>query len=232
MKKTRIAALGDSITKGVIFSENNKYSLIENCFTEIISNKLDIHLDNYGKFGCTIGFVDNVVQRHKDIIATSDYTFIEYGGNDCDFDWIKIANSPMEEHTPKTTLESFMAQFRNIIGKIKELGTKPVIISLPPIISDTYFSFFSKSMSEQQKSNVVKWLGGDIGLISRWHESYNRALFKIAGQTGIEIIDVTTPFDTYHGHLKSLYCQDGIHPNAAGHKIIAETIIQSYSSYR
>lgn len=98
MKKIRIAALGDSLTKGVILTDQNRYSIADCSFMDIISNELDTSVCNYGKFGCTVSFGNNVIDRHKDEITNSDYTFIEYGGNDCDFDWMKIADSPNEEH--------------------------------------------------------------------------------------------------------------------------------------
>lgn len=228
MKKTRIAALGDSLTKGVILTEQNRYSVTDCSFMDIISNELDLFVENYGKFGCTVSFGNNVIDRHAAEITASDYTFIEYGGNDCDFDWMKIADSPDTDHKAKTVLKSFREELVSLITRIRALGSTPVIISLPPIISDTYFSFFSRLMTEDQKNNIVNWLGGDIGIIARWHESYNRALFQVAGQTQTQIIDITTPFDTYRGDLRSLYCRDGIHPNTTGHKLIAETIINSY----
>lgn len=228
MKKTRVAALGDSLTKGVILTERNRYSVTDRSFMDIISNELDLSVENYGKFGCTVSFGNNVIDRHAAEIMKSDYTFLEYGGNDCDFDWMKIADSPHGEHEAKTALKSFKEEFESLVTRIRALGSTPVIISLPPIISDTYFSFISRFMTEEQKNNVVKWLGGDVGIISRWHESYNRALFQVASRTQTQIIDITTPFDTYRGSLNSLYCQDGIHPNTAGHKLIAESIINSY----
>ena len=228
MKTTRIAALGDSITKGVVLNEQNRYSAADQCFLDIISNELDLRIDNYGKFGCTVGYGNSVIERHTADIADSDYTFIEYGGNDCDFDWMKIAQNPHGEHKARTPLEEFTEELSSLVAKIRELGSVPVLISLPPILSDTYFSFFSRSMSDEQKNNIKEWLGGDIGIISRWHESYNRALFQVANQTRTQIIDITTPFDTFRGDLTSLYCADGIHPNARGHKLIAHSIINMY----
>ena len=228
MKTTRIAALGDSITKGVVLNEQNRYSAADQCFLDIISNELDLRIDNYGKFGCTVGYGNSVIERHTADIADSDYTFIEYGGNDCDFDWMKIAQDPHGEHKARTPLEDFTEEMISLVAKIKDLGSVPVLITLPPILSDTYFSFFSRSMSDEQKNNIKEWLGGEIGIISRWHESYNRALFQVANQTRTQIIDITTPFDTFRGDLTSLYCADGIHPNARGHKLIAHSIINMY----
>lgn len=226
---TKVTALGDSLTKGVVLNEgNNRYSLIDHSYIEIISRELDLRVNNYGKFGSTIQMGDTMVSRHSQEIADSDYTFIEYGGNDCDFDWLKIADSPSEDYLPNTTLDDFKKYFLRLINKVRELGSKPVILSLPPILSDSYFSFFSRLMSDEQKKNVIDWLGGDVGIISRWHESYNRALFMIANESNTPIIDITTPFDTYRGDITSLYCSDGIHPNDKGHKLIASTITNSY----
>lgn len=228
MKTTRIAALGDSITKGVVLNDQNRYSAAEQSFLDILSSELDLRVDNYGKFGCTVSHGNNLLERHAADIADSDYTFIEYGGNDCDFDWIKIAQDPHGEHKARTPLEEFTEELSSLVAKIKDLGSVPVLITLPPILSDTYFSFFSRSMSDEQKNNIKEWLGGDVGIIARWHESYNRALFQVANQTHTQILDITTPFDTFRGDLTSLYCADGIHPNARGHKLIAQTIINMY----
>ena len=80
-------------------------------------------------------------------------------------------------------------------------------------------------MNDEQKANVVKWLGGDINIITRWHETYNRALFEISSSTNTPIIDITTPFENYDGDIMSLMCSDGIHPNAQGHELIADSIV-------
>lgn len=227
MKQIRIAALGDSLTKGVILNEENRYSVLKQNFIGIISNKLDLCIRNYAKFGCTIGFGHNVIERHHDDISNSDVTFLEFGGNDCDFDWKTIADNPESEHSPKTILDSFKEQFLMLIEKVRALGSKPLILSLPPIHSEAYFSFISRFMDDCQKSNVLKWLGGDIGIITRWHETYIQMLFEISKLTKTHIIDITTPFENYEGGLEALLCSDGIHPNALGHELIASSIADS-----
>jgi lysophospholipase L1-like esterase len=152
MKTTRIAALGDSITKGVVLNDQNRYSAAEQSFLDILSSELDLRVDNYGKFGCTVSHGNSVIERHTADIADSDYTFIEYGGNDCDFDWMKIAQDPRGEHKARTPLEEFTEELSSLVAKIKELGSVPILITLPPILSDTYFSFLSRSMSDEQKT--------------------------------------------------------------------------------
>ena len=228
MNKTKVIALGDSLTKGVILSEAYKYTLAENSYMDIISRELGLQVVNYGRFGSTVGTGITMLERHMNEIASSEYTFIEYGGNDCDFDWMKIADCPSGDYVPNTSLEDFKTKFFELIARIRELGSIPVIVSLPPILASTYFEFFSRNMSEQQKNSVINWLGGDTGIITRWHESYNRVLFMIAKETETPIIDITTAFDTYRGDLRALFCADGIHPNEKGHKLIASTIINSY----
>lgn len=225
MKNVNIAALGDSLTRGVILNNENRYSVLKGSFIDIISEKLNLCIKNYAKFGCTIGFGHNVIDRHSSDISASHITFLEFGGNDCDFDWKTIADDPTSEHTPKTILDSFKKQFLALVKRVKELGSKPIILSLPPIDSDAYFSFISRFMNDVQKANVVSWLGGDINIITRWHETYNRALFEISESTSTPIIDITSPFENYNGGMMALMCTDGIHPNAKGHELIAGSIM-------
>ena len=228
MEKVNIAALGDSLTRGVVLNSENRYSVLKGSFIDIISEKLNLSIKNYAKFGCTIGFGHNVIDRHSSDISATDVTILEFGGNDCDFDWRGIADNPTSEHTPKTILDSFKVQFLSLIERVRTLGSKPIILSLPPIDSNAYFSFISRFMNEEQRANIVRWLGGDIDIITRWHETYNKALFEISESTGTPIIDITSPFENYNGDMMALMCSDGIHPNAQGHELIAGSIVGAW----
>ena len=73
---TKVAALGDSVTKGVILTESNKYSLAEHSYMDIVSRELDLQISNYGRFGSTVDMGDTMIRRHSDEIAGSEYTFI------------------------------------------------------------------------------------------------------------------------------------------------------------
>lgn len=228
MSKMKIAALGDSLTKGVVLNDRNRYSVLDKGFIDIVGDELGVDVENYGKFGCTIGYGHSVVERHCDDIAKADYTFLEYGGNDCDFEWDKIGNDPDAEYQPKTVLDNFKESFVKLIDKVKEVGSKPVIISLPPIDSESYFGFLTRFMDDVQKKNVLRWLGGDVNIISRWHESYNQVLFQVAALTSTPIIDVTHSFDEMGTEARRMYCSDGIHPNSEGHKLIASSIVNMF----
>ena len=232
MEQKKITALGDSLTRGVVLNDSNRYSILDNSFIDIIGDSLGLDIRNYGKFGCTIDFGQQVVDRHGDEISSSDYTFLEFGGNDCDFNWGKIADSPCDEHHPKTILDSFKEKFCALIARVRELGSVPVVISLPPIDSECYFSFISRFINGVQRKNVFNWLGGDINVIARWHEMYNRALFEVSRLMNVHIIDITTPFDRYQGTMRTLFCADGIHPNAQGHRLIAASIVEKSAILR
>ena len=225
MKRMKITALGDSITKGVVMDNANTYSLAEENFVEILRKERNVDIENYGRFGCTISYGHHVVAHHSDEIANSDYTIIEYGGNDCDFYWKRIALNPAGEHQPKTTLAAFHDSMVELIGKIRSLGSKPLILSLPPIDSASYFAFFSREMEESQRDNILRWMGGDVEAIARWHEDYNRVLFEVANNTDTPILNITEPFTANPTGLRSLICPDGIHPNSMGHRLIASSIM-------
>lgn len=59
--------------------------------------------------------------------------------------------------------------------------------------------------------------------LTNWHERYNIEVFKLAINKDIPIIDITSKFLGIKNY-SNLLCDDGIHPNEKGHKIIAEAI--------
>ena len=224
----QITALGDSIIRGVVPStlneqNGNKYSILDNSFSTRCSSTLGLNIKNHGRFGNTVRKCLRDLERRKDLIATSDFVVMEVGGNDCDHHWEEIATNPNGLHNAITPLEEFATQYHSLIDGIRALGSRPIVLSLPPIIPDLYFNTITQAMNPLQKSNIMKWLGGSTDSISRWHEMYNVRLFKMASKLSIPIIDITTPFLEIVD-IRPYFCPDGIHPNEEGHRLIAETI--------
>ncbi|MBQ9138922.1 MAG: SGNH/GDSL hydrolase family protein [Alistipes sp.] len=224
----QIVAFGDSIVRGIVLNNDIKprYTQIDDSFVSLCSAQLGCEIKNYGRFGNTALRALHNLERYKEEIVRSEYAIIEFGGNDCDHHWAEIAASPSAEHHPLTTIPQYTEQVRQLIYSIEALGTEPILLSLPPIIADDYFNTFTASMCPEQRSNVMQWLNGRLENITQWHEMYNLALFKLASDIGVKIIDITSPFLVMRNY-RELFCTDGIHPNRKGHSLIAKTICES-----
>ena len=99
---------GDSISKGVVYDEvKERYVVLKENFVNLVGNNLKAAIHNRGKFGNNI--IRGQEKLEKDVLKRDpDILLIEFGGNDCDYDWQAIANNPEGEFSPKTDLELFL----------------------------------------------------------------------------------------------------------------------------
>ena len=216
-----ISVFGDSVLKGVIY-ENNTYKVSKNRFSNICEDILGISIENKAKFGSTINIGKNIIAKNIGLIkeTNSKYVVMEFGGNDCDYNWVEISKNPDKQHVPKSTIKEFIEVYSNLIEELKELGKQPVLLSLPPIDSIKYFNYISRKLNAD---NILKWMEGNKQFLTNWHERYNIEVFKLAINNDIPIIDITSKFLEIKNYSR-LLCDDGIHPNEEGHTIIAEAI--------
>jgi len=225
----KLVALGDSIIKGVLVrseGERSRYSLADKSIVECCAEKLGGESLNLGKMGCTIEAGERILDRYLDKMSGAQYVLLEYGGNDSDYNWQEIAESPEKEHFPRTRLEVFEEVYERVICKIKEMGAIPLVLSLPPMDAERYFAFFSQKWEDGFRANVMRWLGGSTNTIMSGHELYNLATMRIAQRTGAQWIDVTSGLLKEH-NFRAYLCDDGIHPNERGQRMIAEAVLQS-----
>jgi acyl-CoA thioesterase-1 len=218
---------GDSITKGVAYDEKkSKYVVLEDSYPQLLKNKLNGVIYNCAKFGNTIlraasKFQNDVLKKDPDIVV------IEFGGNDCDFNWEEIEKDPYADHQPKTDISTFQENLVNMVDKLKSNGIVPVLMSLPPLDPDRYFKWISKN-SAAAAERILTWLG-TVNKIYWWQERYNSAIVSIAQETETRWIDIRSAF-LKTPDFRQFLCIDGIHPNSQGHKLIAGKIMEYVST--
>ncbi|MGH4122005.1 MAG: SGNH/GDSL hydrolase family protein [Clostridium sp.] len=221
-----LIAFGDSITKGIIYDEErSKYATLKENFTNIIGNKIKGQVYNAGKFGSTI--MRGVSKMYNDVIKKSpDIVLIEFGGNDCDYNWADIAKNPEEEYKPNTDISTYRETLCAMIDTLKVNHILPVLMTLPPLDPLKYFKWITKedSLAEQ---NILQWLGTKDRLFN-WHSSYNKIITEVANETNTMLIDIRTEFLKYSNYSQFL-CKDGIHPNIDGQSLIANVILKFIS---
>lgn len=219
---------GDSILKGIIVDKvTKKYRPIENNKINQLERYFPFNIKNKSKFGRTIDKGYKEIKRMIEKKINCDVAILEYGGNDCDHNWMEIANSPNEKHNPNTALQTFENTYFEIIRELKMNNIEPVIMSLPPIDSKRYLNWIASNGADKDK--ILQWLG-DEQTISHYQEMYSLSATKIALETDCLFIDVRSEF-LKHLDYRNLMCEDGIHPNEKGHELIANIFADFASNY-
>lgn len=224
----QVCGFGDSVMKGCIIdkekssAEGIKYKISDCGFATRCRKKLGIEVDNFARFGSTVAQGMKFVNRYTEKIKASDYVLFEYGGNDCNYKWEEISHKPDAVHTPAVPIPEFVEHYSELIDKVRELGGRPVLLSLPILDPEKFFRHLSKGLNSK---NILRWLNGSIMNLDRWHERYNMEIFRLGMQKHVPVIDITSVFLEKMNHADYL-CDDGIHPNEAGHELIENAIME------
>lgn len=222
-----VCVFGDSVTKGVVLDGEKKYTVLRDSFANMIKSSANLVLRNYSRFGYTVSKGLDSLLKHRAELKDYDYIALEFGGNDCDFNWAEVSAAPDGEHQPKTPIDLFVEKYTQMIEAVKHAGSCPALLSLPPIDAQRYFAWISRGLNP---ANILKWLG-DVERIYRWHEMYNIAVCRLAKDTETPLLDISSAFlETCH--YQQLICDDGIHPNEKGHALISRILDGEIRQYR
>jgi len=219
----KIEVFGDSLLKGIqVNPKNKRYHVDNHIDVEGIEKAHSLSIKNHSKFGCTITRGLSLIERRlENDEAACDAIVMDYGGNDCDFNWKEIAGKPDDEHFPNTPLDIFVDTYLKIIRLLKENGIRPILTNLPPLDARRFFDWFCNGFN---KKNILKWLAG-VESIYRWQERYSEAVEKVAAETDTLIVDIRGAF-LKQGRIRRFLCEDGTHPNTEGQKIITEAFLE------
>lgn len=225
--KKKIAIFGDSVLRGVIYDEiKQKHTFSKAIDWQRIKNELNIEIQNYAKMGATILDGKKRLDQYLDGKPQADIVLIEFGGNDCDFDWQKVSDIQSKNHQPKVTPQVFKQTLRQMVDQLRIKRIKPILMTLPTIDARRYFNWITQY--GRNTENILYFLG-DIEHIYRFHELYNLAIMEVSIEAQVDLIDVRKVF-LENGKLNELICYDGIHPSPFGEELIVEHIISRYQA--
>lgn len=134
-KLNKIFVYGDSIMRGVVLGRDRKYTQLDNnCVCEV-SRSVRIEIENKSIFGMTVpkAFTRFFNGKSEDSFR-KNAILLEYGGNDCNFNWAAVSNDPHGVHLPTTDPTVFEKNLIDMTTAIKKSGGTPALMTLPPYI--------------------------------------------------------------------------------------------------
>lgn len=224
---------GDSILKGIIYdATEGKYRLYHPEAQQKLTDAGHTVI-NRSHMGATVGKGVALLERCKDRAsadsgaalpgrcapAFSGILLMDYGSNDCDFDWKVIAADPDNEHLPRTPEAEFCAQYKRAVALARARGKQVVLTTLVPIDPERYFKWISRDGGGDA---ILHWLG-DVNILYRFQEHYSHLTEKIARECGCPLIDTRETFLSRHD-FNDLFCEDGIHLNPVGQELYNEQL--------
>ncbi len=211
-----IGIYGDSILKGIQINPiNKKYYVNNNIDVEPLCEKYSIQIKNYSSFGCTVTKGRNMLKKALDRNLKCNAIVMDYGGNDCDYNWKLISEDPEGDHLPHTPIDLFKETYYDIIDTLKKKGILPILTTLPPLQPQRFFNWFCRDLN---KKNILMWLG-DIKRIYHHQESYSKIIEEISFNNQVPLVDLRGEFLNTKD-VDALLCEDGTHPNTLGQKVI------------
>lgn len=219
----RLHLYGDSISLGVTYDQTKeKYTRLKRSFAWHIDEAWGGIFRNYSKMGDTLSQSINRIKlslsQKKPTVA-----MFEFGGNDSDFCWEEVAQSPWEYHCPKTPIDMFIKLFIDCVTHMKALGIEPILLIPPPIVPSRYLRWICQN-NQIIKRRILRWLG-DAEKLTELHDNYCKAVGGIANCFELLQIDLRKAFQRRRRY-QDCFCIDGIHPNMKGHKIMGLYILK------
>ena len=151
-----------------------------------------------------------------------DWALVEYGGNDCNYDWPDVAAHPEQDHDPVVLVDEFRANMAAIVQMLREAGIRPIFTTLPPIDEVKYLACIDHNGASA--AGVMQWLG-DVRRIYRTQERYSGLVRTIADELDVPCVDPRERF-LDRGDPRALNADDGIHLSEAGYRLFYGALIE------
>ena len=216
-----ISIYGDSLLKFVLY-ENGTYTPNHE-YERAYEARFDASLDNRSYFGSTAKKALMRMRRDAEKGRPfGEFCVIEFGGNDCSYDWPKVAAAPDEWHDSYAEPEEYLQNLRALVCLAIAQGAQPILCSLPPIHAEKYVRWISRGLPSAEP--LLRWSGG-AGRFYRRNEYYSMLNEALAREMSLPLIDLRSGF-LLERDVGALLCEDGIHPNREGQRVMYQAFCE------
>ncbi|MEU6782982.1 SGNH/GDSL hydrolase family protein [Nonomuraea angiospora] len=220
---TSIVGLGDSVPAGSACDCDTFVSLIRK--TLATRQGIGVAVDNLATGGLTSqGLLDEMDGGSAtDAIVKADLVIITIGANDFDSDTLEDDDCAPRAGLAcyKNDLTRLRANVDGILGKVRALQTHP----RSRIVVTGYWNVFLDGDSARAKGTAY------VSNSDALTRVVNRTLAGAAAAKGARYVDVYGPFKGDGSRDDTpLLAADGDHPNAAGHRVIADSILSALAA--
>lgn len=215
----KLVVFGDSILKGVITvpGSSKLFDTTENDSLSLAQKELGFELDNRSIYGniTSKGLVK--LQKFFEKGGQADFCIIEFGSNDCDYDWGSLVQ--------KVPLEQYLENLTAMVKLCRDNKVTPLMMGLIPYVCDDWFKTIIKGQNE---AAILDFLGGSPEQLGKNQLIYKNAQADFVQKNNVQFLD---PWTIFEGH-KEYMCFDGIHPNEKGYKLLSKAWIKFLSEVK
>ena len=215
----KLVVFGDSILKGVITIPDSKnlFDVTENDSLSLAQKELGFELDNRSIYGniTSKGLVK--LQKFLEKGGQADFCIIEFGSNDCDYDWGSLVQ--------KVPLEQYLENLKQMVSLCRANKITPLMMGLIPYVCEDWFKTIIKG---QDQAAILNFLGGKAETLGKNQLIYKNAQADFVQENKVQFLD---PWPIFQDH-KELMCYDGIHPNEQGYQLLSKVWINFLSQVK
>lgn len=243
-EQKRLVALGDSITRGYGLTENEK------SYVEILTEEGNFKSDNFAVNGRTstvlLEDLQKPSEKEKSALEKADYIVMSIGGNDMLYLLENLVNGAL----PSNSVENPAETVKNLVDMAEKLtaenmtsdisyykSTVEKVINIlremnpnAEIVMQTVYNPFKPIfvVAPVMFADMKDDIDGAYERVEGCINGFNTALFELSEKYGFKIADVSKDFrESDKKYVNMSLSNPDIHPNAAGHRRIAEIIEQT-----
>lgn len=216
----RLVALGDSVPAGTACHCANFVALLGDRIAAALHRRVLVINDaRPGEDSTGLRADLDGGSAIGDDVANTDVVVVNIGANDVSFNDYSDAGCAAEHTACYTTVFSMLrANLTAVVHRISALrhgqDTQVVVVG--------YWNIWQDGSVGEAKGPEFQQVSRDLT------SAVNRTLQQVALAGGLSYVDLVTPFHGADGasDVDAMLADDGDHPNAAGHRVIAAAILR------